>query len=217
MNIVKKKKRKRSFRDINHATAADAIGDLYPGCEIYGLSKGQFSLVEIIGHCLNQTGPAHVIISTWTAAGADMSHAKGLLNSEKILSCRWLVDTSFISRQKALHSELGELFGPENIIETKNHAKFVTIRNEKWNITLRTSMNLNLNKRLENYEISDDEDLADYLEKMYESMRSSGEFSFMKNKFQAPSREKALWHHQGKPDERELVFHEVNQRGVSYE
>lgn len=47
---------------------------------------------------------------------------------------------------------------------TRSHAKFVTLRNDDWNLAIRTSMNLNENERLELLEISDDPALADFLD-----------------------------------------------------
>jgi len=55
--------------------AAAALGRITPGCEIYALTKGAFSLVDVLVHCLDATGPADVVVSTWTAAGADISFA----------------------------------------------------------------------------------------------------------------------------------------------
>lgn len=157
-------KRKRTVRrTINAATAADAVGQITPGCEIYGLSKGQFSLVELIDHVLDATGPADVTISTWTAAGADLAHTNDLLRSDRIRSARWLVDYSFPNRQPAYCAQLRQLFGDDAIRATANHAKFVLITNDNWNVVIRTSMNLNLNRRLENYELSDDPELAAWL------------------------------------------------------
>lgn len=53
---------KAKDRDIRacftEANAATAIGAISHGCEIYGLSKGAFSLVDILRHCLRYTGPA---------------------------------------------------------------------------------------------------------------------------------------------------------------
>lgn len=43
------------------------------------------------------------------------------------------------------------------------HAKFAVMTNEKYHLAIRTSMNLNENRRIENFEISDDKLLADYL------------------------------------------------------
>lgn len=151
-------------RTINAASAAEAVGPISKGMEVYGLSKGQFSLVELVQHVLDATGPAHVVVSTWTAAGADLAHTRALIDDGRILSARWLVDFSFPSRQPAYAAILREQFGDEAVRCTANHAKFVMVRNADWNVVVRTSMNLNLNRRLESYEISDDADLADWLE-----------------------------------------------------
>ena len=53
-----------------------------------------------------------------------------------------------------------EFFGDDCIRTCRSHAKFATITNARWNLAVRTSMNLNHNPRLENMEISDDPDLC---------------------------------------------------------
>lgn len=143
--------------------AADAIGAVEPGCEIYGLSKGAFSLVDIVTHCLRATGPADVVASTWTAANADLGFAFRLLADGTIRTMRFVVDFSFPIRQPEYCAALRERFGDDAVRLTKNHAKFILIYNDKWNITIRTSMNLNENRRLESFEISDDAGLCGYL------------------------------------------------------
>lgn len=164
MQIDRTNKPRRTVRrTINAATAAEAVGPITSGAEIYGLSKGQFSLIELIEYLLDTTGPADLTISTWTAAGADLAHTAGFLADGRVRSCRWLVDFSFPSRQPGYCAQLVERFGDASVRTTANHAKFVMIRNDKWNVVVRTSMNLNLNLRLESYEISDDADLADWL------------------------------------------------------
>lgn len=150
-------------RTINAATAAEAVGPITPGMEVYGLSKGQFSLIELIDHVLAATGPADLVVSTWTAAGADLAHAQGLLTSGLVRTARWLVDFSFPSRQPGYCGQLRTRFGDDAIRCTANHAKFVLVTNEAWTVVIRTSMNLNLNRRLESYEISDDPALAGWL------------------------------------------------------
>lgn len=150
-------------RSLDAKSAAEAVGPITPGCEIYGLSKGQFSLVDLVLHCLQASGPADVVISTWTAAGADIEFACKLLLEGSIRSLRFVVDFSFPSRAPAYVAALRERFGDEAIRITKNHCKFVLIRNETWHLVIRTSMNLNENRRLENYEVSDDGALAGYL------------------------------------------------------
>lgn len=145
---------------------AEAVGEITTGCEIYGLTKGQWSLIDLIEYCLETTGPAELIISTWTAANADIGFANALLTNGRIKSILFLVDFSFPSRQPAYTAALREAFGDGAIRLTKNHAKFVTIRNRDWNLVLRTSMNLNENRRLESFEISDSKAMAEFLEEV---------------------------------------------------
>jgi len=160
---IRRKVRRTVTRAINAASAADAVGKITRGCEIYGVSKGQFSLIELIEHVLDATGPASVVISTWTAAGADLAHAQGLLSDGRILGMRWLVDYSFPSRQPGYCRLLRDRFGDNSIACCANHAKFVLVHNEQWSVAIRTSMNLNLNRRLESYEISDDPKMVAWL------------------------------------------------------
>lgn len=157
-------------RTLTVANAAEALGPIEHGIELYALCKGDYSLIDIIDHCLAATGPADVVVSTWTAAGADLDFALGFVHDGRVRSARWLVDFSFPQRQPAYFALLVDRFGAENIRATANHAKFVLIRNDDWSLVLRTSMNLNKNRRLENVEISDDPGIADYLEAVVDEL-----------------------------------------------
>lgn len=151
----------------------EAVGAIEHDCEIYGLTKGSWSLIDLIEHTLNATGPAAVTISTWTAANADIGFAMRLLANGSLTSLRFVVDFSFPSRQPAYCAALREAFGDDAIRITKNHAKFVLIRNAEWNIVLRTSMNLNENRRLESWELSDCPVMAGYLQEVVDELFSA--------------------------------------------
>jgi hypothetical protein len=152
--------------------AFQAIGTLTPGCEIFGFTKGQFSLMDLIIAILEQTGPASVDISTWTAGDADIRHCYQFVESGKIVSARWVVDRSFPTRQPDYFKALCKRFSPESIRITRTHAKFCLIRNDEWDIALRSSMNLNKNPRFENFEISDDAALAGYFSRVVDEIFS---------------------------------------------
>ena len=81
-------KGRRIRRVLCAKTAAEAVGPIERGCEIYGLTGGQFSLVDLMLHALEATGPADCVISTWTAASADIDFAFGLLSDGRIRSLR---------------------------------------------------------------------------------------------------------------------------------
>ena len=57
---------RRVFRESGTATAAQIIGPIKPGDDICGITNGQFSLIDVVEHVLNQTGPADVAIATRT-------------------------------------------------------------------------------------------------------------------------------------------------------
>lgn len=160
--IHKAKPRKRQIRFAETEQAAQAIGQLEPGCEIFGLTKGQFSISDVIQHCLTQTGPASVDIATWTAALGDIKRAENLLRDGRITRIRFVVDPSFKARKPEFCKALVDTFGDGCIRTINSHAKFAIIRNDRWNLAIRTSMNLNPNPRLENFEISDDPALAQF-------------------------------------------------------
>lgn len=153
-------------RDIRHGlygqSAASMIGNIQPNCEIFGLTKGDFSIINVIEHILDEIGTADVIISTWTAANVELKYLENFLANKKINNLHLIVDRSFETRQPKYYKMMVEKFG-DIVSTTSTHAKFVLIRNENFNIVVRTSMNLNENKRIENFEISDDKDFYDYL------------------------------------------------------
>ena len=159
--------RKENSREIRHLIAGEtckqSIGKIYKGMEIFGLNGGQYSIINIIEHILKQTGNADVDISTWSAANVEIKIAENLLINNKIKNLRFLLDRGFPSRQPKYYSMLMKRFGEKSVRLARIHFKFIIIRNKKWNITIRTSMNLNENKRLENFEISDDLNLCKYL------------------------------------------------------
>jgi len=156
------KPRKRKIRTAKVGTAREAIGELRKGHEVFILTFGQFSLIDALVALLEQTGPADVDISTWTAAAADLQTAGQLMRSAKIRQFRMVVDRSFINRQPGYVTTMRELFGDDCLRTFRSHAKFIVIRNDQWNLVVRTSMNLNENPRLEDLEISDDAEFADY-------------------------------------------------------
>ena len=91
--VIKRPIPKREIMDLRRIqSAAEAVAELErDGMELFGLTKGQFSLTDMIEAILEKTGPADLSISTWTAANGDVTRMLELLNSGAIRSCRWLV------------------------------------------------------------------------------------------------------------------------------
>ncbi len=121
-----------------------------------GLTNGLFSLISLIRSTLKITGPANILVSTWSAGFYDAEEINSLLSSGKIISFKLILDRSFKTRQSAYSVHITKLFSESNIRTTDNHAKFVLIYNDEWTVCIRSSMNLNENKRCENFDIDND-------------------------------------------------------------
>lgn len=158
--VQRRKKRldiKRDLRDCRRAeTAAKAIAGLDHETEIYGITKGQFSLVQLLEAVIDIAGPCHFTLSTWTAARWEIQRLAKLLESSTLLSTRWLLDFTFARRDPEAANQIRATFGLESVRVSQVHAKLALFGNADWQIVLRTSMNLNMNPRIEDFTISHD-------------------------------------------------------------
>jgi hypothetical protein len=159
------RERYRDIRDLRRKeSAAEVVAGLdLDGREIFSLTRGQFSLVDIIQAIIDRTGPANLEISTWTAANTDVSQALAMIGAGRVLRARWLVDLTFVRRCPQLAARIRSAFGDDAIRVTRNHAKFTVVHNDTWKVVCRTSMNLNHNPRLEDATIAHDPELARFL------------------------------------------------------
>lgn len=164
MESVRREGVKRAFR---HGTrgesAARCIGPITPGCDIFGLTKGDFSMIDILRHVAREIGPCDIDVGTWTAAAAEIGQAFDMLNDGNIRRLRFLVDRSFPQRQPKYFAALRQRFGADCVRLARFHAKFILLENERFSVAVRTSMNLNLNERIEFYELSEGSPISDYL------------------------------------------------------
>lgn len=160
MKSFKKSNATKEIKVSKRDSASLAIGDIEKNTDLFILTYGQFSLIDALIAILKKTGPAHVSLSTWTAAHAHLDRSAELMGSGNFLSFRLIVDRSFKTRQPKYFNHMKDIFGANCVREITTHAKFMLIQNDEWNIVVRTSMNLNENPRLENIEISDNKDFA---------------------------------------------------------
>ncbi len=127
--------------------------------DVIGLTFGQFSLLDLIEATLEITGPADVTISTWSAGFYDVDAAQRFAALGLIRSIRWVMD-AHEKRGQAMPVGVANLFGQDSIRVFRTHAKFVVLRNAEWDVLITTSMNLNLNPRCEQFEMTDDAERA---------------------------------------------------------
>lgn len=127
-------------------------------------SRHEFSMHQLIAHILEQTGPADVVLSTFSISEAPVRSfynlsEKGLLKS---LSCLF----DFMVKKH----KIGLLFFANNIVNqiaiTKCHAKITLIKNENYSVSIISSANLNINDKIEAGIICKDESIYDFYYKL---------------------------------------------------
>lgn len=148
--------RSAEFRASAYGMAEDCIGELTPGVRLVGLTKGQFSMLDLVRAVLDQTGAADVVINTWTVGSDDVEHISWLRDVGTIRSFHLVMDASVPQRKPAYARLMTDLFGPGCLLATQTHAKFALITNEQWAICIRASMNLTRNPRFEQFDLDDD-------------------------------------------------------------
>jgi hypothetical protein len=132
------------------------------GCHIMGLTMGQFSLIDMIHSVLKKTGPADLYIATWSAGIKDAHQVRWMLDTDLVRGVRLLTDHSYVNRQSKYAMAIEDLFGRENIRTSEMHAKFVVIKNERFSVTILSSMNLNANRTCETFTIYEDAAICNF-------------------------------------------------------
>ena len=109
-------------------------------------SYGSFSLHELMFYILQQTGPAHINMCTWSISQDAIEKIIRKYQKGEILSIRFLLDPRVkVCKAKPLQM-LSATFSHKIL---RVHAKVVTIENEVWKISVVSSQNATTNPKLE--------------------------------------------------------------------
>ena len=134
--------------------AADAIGPITTDTSLFLLTRGQFSMLDMVLHVLNELGTCDVSIWTWAIADYEVEAMTGLIVDKRITGARLIVDRSAENRNADILQTWRKRFGVETVRVCKNHAKVARVWNGTHRVLLRGSMNLNFNPRFEQADIT---------------------------------------------------------------
>lgn len=178
--LITSKKTKSIARFSKAGVAAQSIADFDHDTTVSGLTYGQFSLIDLVQATLGITGPADVVIATWSSGFYDLEAAKHFAEDGRIRSIRFVMDSGRQKRGQAGVTDVTELFGEDSVITVRTHAKFVLVSNEEWSVVITSSMNLNRNIRTEQFEMTDDPEkfamFADFVDVAFDEAPESGSF-----------------------------------------
>lgn len=137
-------------------TAAECIGTIAPGCSLFALTRGQFSMVDAIVACLDQVGPSRLSVWTWTVAEYEVQCVERLLRDGRVLEATLIIDYGARDRNAGLLRQWRAVHGPSSVRYVVNHAKIATIASVSGlRLLLRGSFNLNFNPRFEQFDLTE--------------------------------------------------------------
>lgn len=154
-----------SFRN-----AAETIGPIEKGMSLFAVTRGQFSMIDMILHALDRIGPAEVSVWTWVIAEYEVDSLHGLLMRRELESARLVIDVTAARptmKRQPIIEDWRHRFGRDSIRICKNHAKIARVWNRDFRVLIRGSMNLNFNPRFEQLDVTEggpDFDLVEQIE-----------------------------------------------------
>lgn len=128
-------------------------------------------MLDMVLHCLDQIGPAHVSVWTWAIADYEVQCMAGLMARREILTGSLVIDQSGDRRNPEIINAWRDRFGEKTVKVCKNHSKIARVWNDDYRLLLRGSMNLNYNPRFEQLDITEGGPDFDLVEKIESELR----------------------------------------------
>ena len=135
------------------------IGKIEQGKSLHYYSRGNFNLVRLIVHLLKQTGPADVMMSSYSFSSKSIGQLQQLISRGQITGFRILLDNRVRVMSPKPFQMISASFDYRCIAV---HAKLALIWNADWTITVVTSQNATDNPKLERGIIFTSKDMFDF-------------------------------------------------------
>lgn len=147
------------------AVARELLQDLDEGVHVFGLTKGQASMVDLVLAAAEHCGaPFQLDCWSWVIAEYETDLLESLINDGRLSRFRLVVDRGCLKNRPAFIRSVVARFGPDAVRQTLNHAKIAMIRGPKLDVLIRGSMNFNQNSRFEQFDCSASGQLCDWFE-----------------------------------------------------
>ena len=173
VNLKKRHKQKghkslESFKNCKE----DLLPHLEKDCSIFGITRGQYSLLDIVVTIIEKYGDADLSIWTWAIADYEIDAIFSLIDNGLVKSAKLCIDYSTARKHVAMGekntSELVirkwiEKFGSRSVKTVKTHAKISAIKCGDLHFVVRGSMNLNYNPRFEQFDLTEGKEIYDFV------------------------------------------------------
>lgn len=162
--VVARAAAKRSLILERRATAASCIGQIPEGEGLTVLTHGQFSLIDVLDHLIHLSAPCALAVSTWAGNAREYQVLIDHHRAGRLTGARFLLDRSTYTREAEACELLVSHFGRDAIRTTRNHCKIALVGP----YAMRSSMNLNMNPRIENLDIDHSPQMAAFLASFFD-------------------------------------------------
>ena len=159
------------FLSFTPGSILKTIGILEPGIQKHYYSDGNFNLMRLVFHLLKQTGPADVLMTTYSISQATLEAVIQRQNTGLIRSIRFIIDNRVKVMSPKPFQYMKENF---NFRCISLHAKVALIGNDNWKVTIVTSQNATDNPKLERGIIFTDPRKYDYDHQILEDAFNRG-------------------------------------------
>lgn len=134
------------FINDSQQSLTKAIGQLENGKEHHFYSRGNFNLVKLICYLLKQTGPAHLMLTSYSFSRKSIEQLQNRMEVKEILSFKVILD----NRVRVMSPKPFQMIAASfNYRCISVHAKVALIWNDQWKISVVTSQNATDNPKLE--------------------------------------------------------------------
>lgn len=135
------------------------------GDSVFGITRGQCSLIDFCLAAIDKVGaPADVSFFTWVVAEYEMQYFQSLLEDGRITGFRLVCDHACLTHRPGFVESVKELFGDDAVRLSATHAKIGMVRGPGGDILIRGSMNLNQNRKLEQFDATMSFELCEWFE-----------------------------------------------------
>ena len=143
-----------------------AIGQIVNGKEHHYYSWGNFNQVGLIIYLIKQTGPVHLLMTSYSFSTKSIEQLQNRITKKEILSFRVILD----NRVRVMSPKPFQMIATSfNYRCMSVHAKVALLWNDKWKITIVTSQNATDNPKLERGTIFTDEQIFNFDLKVLEN------------------------------------------------
>lgn len=136
----------REILNMSRKNLAASIGEIKEGETIYFFSNKEWSMPDLIDYVAKQFGPCDLSLTSFSFTLPALMHIKNLIEIRQIRNVKFLLDNS-VKSQADKHKQLSKLDIQVGFL--KCHAKVVLMSNEKINLVIVSSANINRNPRWE--------------------------------------------------------------------